>query len=347
MTINKNELETSSEYDLLVGLAGKLKSLREENKLSIDQVATKLNLAPKVIKDIECSLEDIIELKTYSLVFLRGYLANYGKLVGLEDIENYKEFSQISIRKKRVNILTETTGIRPQQRKRRIVLKLFIVLLLITFTALAYNFLSDDTVSHRSSGEQESVEDVTPILEPDDKQEIIMHDKMEIISITNEETEPSVSVSVTAESPKVKPVAVKVAPVAPVESSKVKPVAVKVAPATSESPIAKPVVVNLPVTETVKTEKVKQDVEKEIVVLPSSSVLRFTFKADCWTEIHDAKGKRVAYGLYKKGRVMNVTGEAPFKVKLGDPTIVTMLQDGKIVSQKFEAGKVARFTLPL
>jgi len=312
MTTNENELKTSQATDIHVGLANALKNLREQKQLSIEQVAIKLNLAPKIITDIECCLEDVIESKKYSLVFLRGYLTNYSKLVGLENIESYNESLQISNSKKDEKTFTETAGVQPRKRKRRVVLKLFILIVLAALVGVTYNFLSGSPDDLVNVDKQDAA--TVPVTSVEKKQE-------EVIAIQ----EGGVK-NASVEKP--------VAPI-PVEPINVKPVAEPI----NVEPVVEPINVE-PVAEPIKAGK-------KVVTKSEFSALRFTYKADWWTEIFDAKGKCVAYGLYKRGRVINVKGKTPFKVKLGDPTLVTMLQDGKAVSHKFKAGKMARFTLPL
>ncbi|MBT0585736.1 RodZ domain-containing protein [Alteromonas oceanisediminis] len=76
--------------------------------------------------------------------------------------------------------------------------------------------------------------------------------------------------------------------------------------------------------------------------------LVFTFSDDCWVNIVDSTGEAIAYGVKVKGRVMSVSGVAPFEVTLGAPQHVSILYAGEAVDMSgIPAGQTARFTLPM
>lgn len=80
---------------------------------------------------------------------------------------------------------------------------------------------------------------------------------------------------------------------------------------------------------------------------PTSDLLVVKFSSDCWVDIRDASGKRLAIGIKGTGDTLNLSGEPPYKVVLGAPEVVTMTYDGESVNLgKYESGNVARFTLP-
>ncbi|MBL4822572.1 MAG: DUF4115 domain-containing protein, partial [Colwellia sp.] len=74
----------------------------------------------------------------------------------------------------------------------------------------------------------------------------------------------------------------------------------------------------------------------------------FTFSGDCWVNIYDATGERIAWGVKKLGYVMTITGKAPFKVTLGKPELAEIyFNDTPVDMLSFNAGNIAKFTLPL
>ncbi len=74
----------------------------------------------------------------------------------------------------------------------------------------------------------------------------------------------------------------------------------------------------------------------------------FTFSGDCWVNIYDATGERVAWGVKKSGYVMTVKGQAPLRVTLGKPELATILYNEEPVDlSSFNVGNIAKFTLPL
>lgn len=73
----------------------------------------------------------------------------------------------------------------------------------------------------------------------------------------------------------------------------------------------------------------------------------FTFADDCWINITDATGEAIAYGTKVRGRVMAISGVAPFEVTLGAPQNVSITYAGEPVDMSdIPAGRSARFNLP-
>lgn len=53
---------------------------------------------------------------------------------------------------------------------------------------------------------------------------------------------------------------------------------------------------------------------------PNALVMNFT--ADCWLEVTDATGKKLFSGMQRKDGNLNLTGQAPYKLKIGAPVAV-------------------------
>ena len=71
------------------------------------------------------------------------------------------------------------------------------------------------------------------------------------------------------------------------------------------------------------------------------------FSADCWLEVTDATGKKLFSGLQRKDGTLNLTGQAPYKLKIGAPAAVQIQYQGKPVdlSRFIRTNQVARLTL--
>jgi cytoskeleton protein RodZ len=85
---------------------------------------------------------------------------------------------------------------------------------------------------------------------------------------------------------------------------------------------------------------------------PTESPLRakavLTFSGDCWVNIYDATGERIAWGIKKSGYVMTIEGIAPFRITLGKPELASIIFNDKPVDMStFNPGNIATFTLPL
>ncbi|NPE56597.1 cytoskeleton protein RodZ [Dickeya dadantii] len=78
---------------------------------------------------------------------------------------------------------------------------------------------------------------------------------------------------------------------------------------------------------------------------PGAIVMRFT--ADCWLEVVDAAGKKLFSGVQRNGNVLNLTGQAPYRLKIGAPGAVQVEFQGKPVdlSRFVKSHQVARITL--
>ena len=57
--------------------------------------------------------------------------------------------------------------------------------------------------------------------------------------------------------------------------------------------------------------------------------LEFTFEAESWVEVTDARGERLLFGLNSAGRQATVRGEPPFDIVLGNANAVRLLVNGQ------------------
>ena len=78
-----------------------------------------------------------------------------------------------------------------------------------------------------------------------------------------------------------------------------------------------------------------------------ANALVMNFSADCWLEVTDATGKKLFSGLQRKGGNLNLTGQAPYKLKIGAPAAVQIEYQGKPVdlSRFIRTNQVARLTV--
>lgn len=79
----------------------------------------------------------------------------------------------------------------------------------------------------------------------------------------------------------------------------------------------------------------------------NSNGIVLNFNGDCWLEIRDSTGKVLFSGMQRSGGSLDLSGTAPYKVKIGAPAAVQMQYQGKPVdlSRFVKSGLVARFTL--
>lgn len=72
-----------------------------------------------------------------------------------------------------------------------------------------------------------------------------------------------------------------------------------------------------------------------------------TYSGDCWTEVTDARGRRLFFGLGTDGRTVELSGEAPFNVLFGNADYVSIRVNGaeRAISAAERRGNTARLTI--
>lgn len=77
------------------------------------------------------------------------------------------------------------------------------------------------------------------------------------------------------------------------------------------------------------------------------NALVMNFTGDCWLEVFDAGGKKLFSGIQHSGATLNLTGQAPYKLKIGAPAAVQVQCQGKPVdlSRFIRSNQVARLTV--
>ncbi|MDQ2693978.1 MAG: DUF4115 domain-containing protein, partial [Pseudomonadota bacterium] len=81
---------------------------------------------------------------------------------------------------------------------------------------------------------------------------------------------------------------------------------------------------------------------------PGHARLVMAFAKDCWVDVKDAAGNRLAYGIMKGDTVQNLSGRAPFSVVLGNATVVNLELNGRPVDKSVfvpRRGTVSKFVL--
>ena len=74
----------------------------------------------------------------------------------------------------------------------------------------------------------------------------------------------------------------------------------------------------------------------------------FTFNGDCWVNIYDATGERIAWGIKKSGYIMTIQGKAPLRITVGKPELTSIVFNGQPVDMSaFNVGNIAKFNLPI
>lgn len=75
--------------------------------------------------------------------------------------------------------------------------------------------------------------------------------------------------------------------------------------------------------------------------------VELSYTGDCWTEVSDASGRRLFYDLGSAGRVVQLGGDAPLRIVLGDSANVSITVEGRDynIPDSARSGRLARLTI--
>ena len=293
-----------------LGLA--LHNARLKASLSVEQVAKLLNLNESAVRELEGDISVLIESRQYAPIYLRGYLANYAKLVALKSVDEFIEYQQLSKPQARDSSIRATASMLPAGKKRLIPLRVLVVLVLIAILAAMFAqqsgfFFAKESATTVTAESSEHAENkpFNPV-------------------VIDKETLPELK-----ETTLLKGTAVDEIIIEPVIQNTIDP-------ASSAGQIN---------TED-KSAALENKEPLETSPKAIAASLYLSFSGDCWTEIYDATGKRLAFGLYAKDDSLSIEGIAPFEMKLGDPSVVAIKYQDKIIERAFTAGQAMQFYIP-
>jgi len=279
---------------------------RERQGLSRSDAAQRLHMSAWQIEALETGAYEKLPKGT----FLRGFVRNYAKVLGLGADAMLGLLPEEAPRDKKPGIVVPTQNIRFDpigDRLQNPYVKagaLSVVALALGFAALYWVFYVRPTQQGGSVTVTRKPEAPVPALTPQKAPEIV------------------------AQAP---------APVMP-EPMKAEPpkaAAVKAAPPKVEPPKAEPA----------RAEAPKPDAEK-IKVGSDGKVIKFRFKGSSWVEIRDKKGKVLLSRLNPAGSEAEVAGQPPFNVIVGNaPEVQVFYDDHEFNLEPHTKVAVARFTV--
>jgi cytoskeleton protein RodZ len=314
-----------------------LKDCRLAAKLTVEEISLRLNLKASIISNLENNLEKVIADGIYPMIYLRGYLINYSKELKFPDLESYPEFQKLSHPSESVKSLQNTYIFNDKKKVSKKIVWGSLILFTVVIVVLAFLGRMEPETQTQSQLSLEQVvtenavmqlptntEQVDEQFYPESETEIIIEDPVaeEYVAVPE----------------------VKAAQDIPAQVETKKQLVVKTEPVVV---IPEPVVEVKPVVEKTVAEKpaVVANVDK-VKISSETHTLKLIFEDECWAVITDAKGKRLAFGLYQNGKELDLSGTPPFNLKLGNPSAVNIYYQDKLVQRKFSDGKMATFTLP-
>lgn len=310
----------------VVGPGLMLSEARKKLSLSVEEVSARLNFKTNLIENIE---QDIFD-QSLPATFNRGYLRNYAKLVSVDIGEVMSAYDMLGVAEVQRSEMQSFSNLTEKQAEHSRLMWFSYLIAAILFGLMVVWWVQEpklsvnlfDNVQKEQGISNETSEKVD--LSTTTKN-IVASDLTEFEAAKSEEAKSDEAMKLAAHVEKI------IEPVIAEQS-------IEVVIENQIEPKAE--------GETQIINEAQVNIETELV--PDISTVVFTFSGDCWVNIYDATGERVAWGVKKSGYVMTVTGKAPLKVTLGKPELATIAFNGNQVDMSsFNAGNIAKFTLPL
>jgi cytoskeleton protein RodZ len=312
--------EIADEIDVVAGPGRMLKAAREMRGLSEQQVADKLNFSIRLVRNIEVEIfnRDLPE------TFNRGYLKNYAKLVNISEDAVLNSYDQLAETQSQcAGMQSFSKGTEKQAEHNMLMWITYLILAMLITATVVWWFQSplDQPAS--------IVVDTTEI-------SAVKNNTTEQANLSNENSLKNLNTESNAESVDSLASVIKNEENANVDNID------KTATLDAENISSSRDLSNAQVTLT------NDNTVDESALSALNADVVFTFTGDCWVNIFDATGKRIAWGVKKSGYIMLITGQAPFSITLGKPELVQIdYNDLPVDMTAFNAGNIAKFSLPL
>ena len=304
-----------------------LRRAREARGESVHEVAFALKLSPRQVDALERDDFDALP----GMAFLRGFMRNYARYVGLDAAPLLDAVQRMAGQgSPDLSPIRNADGDLPSGGSRRSgsFPAGLVVLVLLVLLAVGWYF---DWFRTGTSPSAETVVEPAPAFAPAPSQAI----------------EPQSAIQMTPPQP---------AAVDPAEDAPDQVPSGTVA-ADGESATAVPDTATAAAVETTPAADTVAASPAALAAAPAatealaataagSGQLSFRFGADSWVEVRDASGTILHSGTNRSGSTRSVQGTAPFTLVVGNAANVTLEQDGKAVDLAAHVrGSVARLTL--
>ncbi|QBG35698.1 RodZ domain-containing protein [Litorilituus sediminis] len=320
----KPEVDELSEDMEMIGPGAMLAEARKKLSLSQEEIAQRLNFRLTLVEEIEQDRFD----QTLPATFTRGYLCSYAKVVGIDSedvLASYDALGAANIQRSEMQSFSKETA-KQAEHSRLMWISYFIVALLIGLTVMWWL---------QESRQNPSVPEVIDSTTVTSSADLPTENAQELAKATpvtspiSDSAQPETSTEQADDS---------------VATTKEQAIAAENAQEVNEIAEA----AQLTTDNAVITDKGQAESQLDTSSETGVSTAVFTFSGDCWVNIYDATGERVAWGVKKTGYVMTITGQAPFKVTLGKPELAKIVFNEQLVdTSTFNKGNIAKFTLPL
>lgn len=300
------------------GPGERLRAARLSQGLEVAKVAAQLHLSEEMVHALERDEYDALPGR----VFVRGYLRNYARLVGLAPDSLLKQFDERFPDSEAVRTLSRVgTSVRPEVHSSHGGMRFVTLLIVLTLIGLFVawwkgylSWLSQDGALLSVAPRSELPAPAAP------------DDGLSLPPLAPSAAEPDVPptsapAEFTAPAPGAADGPAQLPPPAP--------------PAATEAPPA----TLAPAGTAAATD------EPAAPAAPASGIV-LEFTAPCWVDVRDTKRNFKLFGEMPKGARKTLGGEPPYKVVLGNASAVRVTVDGVPYDiSRHASGNVARFTL--
>jgi cytoskeleton protein RodZ len=294
----------------MVSPGAMLREARKVLSFSQDHIANKLNLKVTLIQNIENDTFD----PSMPVTFNRGYLSNYAKLVDvdIEDVlASYDALDAASVQRSEMLSFSKETS-KQAEHSRVMWLSYLIVAVLVGLTILWWQ---------QEGTQQDAIVSIDPVNTPNQVEQSKPSIDETLSDTEQSTTDNALELLDNKQVPDLN---------GDIEGEDV----------TAENPTS------LTLTD-INTASVLDTSEEAPAPEVVMSTAIFTFKGDCWVNIHDATGERIAWGVKKSGYVMTIQGQAPLSITVGKPELTSIVfNDQAVDMSQFNVGNIAKFNLP-
>lgn len=296
---------------------------REKAGMTIDEAARALNLKEETVEAIEDSALD----KLPPVAFVQGYIRTYARILGVSEEKILREFEKEVPHEIESELHPRSPsqgGANSQTPVIKLISVLIIVLaaLVLFYAVYSYYIERSQRVEQASQAADNAIMQLPPEAPLIEQQAEITADESLI-----EDTDPE-------------PVEEQESTAGPVEEQE-----------TAAEAVAEPEVPSLQEPEIEPEEMPDEPVSEETGPAPTpqpltgGDILVLSAERESWAEIVDASDIQLFYGMIRPGRELNLTGQAPFDVFLGNaPAISLSLNSTHIDMTKFtRSNNIAQF----
>ena len=301
---------------VVVGPGQMLREAREALKITQAQVAEHLNLRLALVNDIE---NDNFDSNTPT-TFVRGYLKNYARFVSVAETDVLAGYELLDVAAKQGAEMKSFSQItKKKAENNRLMFSIYVIsfVLILMVVIWYWQEAAKDQEKLNNSEQASTIVDTDNVSQPSQLQQSEQGSEETLDAVTTEQTTEQPGNEEELEGTE-----------------------------TDDAAFEQTLSTETPEDADVDLNSSEQNAEI-ITQEPVLDKLVFTFSGDCWVNIFDANGERMAWGIKKADYIMTLEGQGPFSITLGKPELVSISYNQQAIDMnQFEQGQIAKFTWP-